>query len=150
MYHYGNFVVWGLLGALTSLSLLYAIFLCNIFGLCINCFEFCHELKSFLFWGLIQLCWRAHYCLRPQFITCHYISILAPFLHDLLAYCASIFGLFSELKTVLFWPILHVSLRVFHGLRHLLYTLCYSSLFGLILHSILDIFSYCFGSSHQL
>ena len=103
-----------------------------------------------LFWALLQHCWRAHCCLRPPFITFHYISILAPFLLDLLDYWDTVFGPFYELKTILFWHPLHVLLRVFYYLRHPLYTLCYISLFGPILHSILSIIVFCFGSIHLL
>ena len=60
-------------------------------------------------------------------MSLHVISLFwSPFLHVLLAYHAFIFGHFTVLEIVLFWPTLHVLLRVFGRLWNILYTLCYS------------------------
>ena len=82
-----------------------------------------------LFWATLQNWRRALHCLGLPRCTFLYVLFLVLFLYALAAPDVSIFGLLSELKTAIFWPILHVSLRAFHGLRHILYTSRYIYLF---------------------
>ena len=81
----------------------------------------------------------------------HVISLFwSPFLHVLVAYHAFVFGLFTVLKIVLFWPIHHVSLRVFGRLVNSLHTSCYSLFwasfsiaFLACLYTVLGILQFC-------
>ncbi|CAL5382419.1 unnamed protein product [Camellia sinensis] len=60
------------------------------------------------------------------------------------AYHAFIFGHFTVLKKCLFWSILHVSFRSFHGLGPPYATSCYISLLFPILACLVSLPCFCF------
>ena len=75
--------------------------------------------------------------------------IWSPFLHALAAHCASVFGYFTEIEKTLFWPSLHVSLRVLHCLRHPSYTLCCISLLIPIFAWFVSLSCFCFWTFYR-